>query len=386
MASEVWGLRLPLVPLSALVALTILSNLALGRMLARGVESSTALLAGVLALDTGTLGGLLALSGGAANPFGLLLLVHVAIAAFALELWRATLLIGFTALVYAGLSMMRSPVTFDAHPDALRVGGWVAFALTAAALTLVVSRLQLALRDRQHALASLERSAARAETLASMGALAAGAAHELNTPLGTIAIAARELETLIDEEPEQAIADAALIREEVERCRAILGAMSLRAGEASAEKVCTISARAILERLEEHLAPQDRPRLRIESPEDLSFEAPVLGLVHVLASLVRNGLQATPRAAGRVGVRAEADGERVRFVVEDEGVGIAPSVVHDLGEAFVSTKADGGGLGLGVFLGRRFAEMCGGSLEIASERGRGTRVVLELPRRMETSA
>ncbi len=384
------GLDLPVTPLLALVAGTAVSNLFLALWLLRTPTVRPGVLGGVLSLDLLLLTGLLVLSGGPANPFGMLYLVHVTLAALVLGP-RWTVLIALVAVLgHASLFAFHVPL-----PEASRVPGvgggdslhllgmWIAFTLTAGVIAFVVARVSAALKDRQEAVVRAQQFAARAEKLASLSTLAAGAAHELGTPLGTIAIAANELESLILEEPHEALEDARLIRDEVERCRDILERMSARAGRSLGEVPERTTTGAILARLREQLGAAELARLHFDAGPELPLWCPTRGLVQVLVNLVRNGLQASEATQATVTVTARGDADRLRFSVEDQGCGVPRALLPRLGEPFFTTKPPGQGMGLGLFLSQTYAELCGGRLELASEEGQGTRVTLELPYRTE---
>jgi two-component system, sensor histidine kinase RegB len=378
LAACVLRLELPLASLAALVALTALSNVALAVWLRREPVAGASLVASLLCLDALSLTALLALSGGASNPFATLYLVHIAVAAFVLE--RRWLLSVFTlcAAGYVALLLgVRGPAPGGevARPH----GTWAALGATGLAVALVVSRLSHALRERQDALARAQRAATRAETVASLGALAAGAAHELNTPLGTIALVSNELEFSIRDDPEQALADARLIRDEVERCRAIVQRMSVRAGGPAVEPASAATASAVLERVVEALSPAERARVVARAGADAPFALPLQALVQALTGLVQNALEASREGAGGVLLLSEMRDGRVRFVVDDEGPGMPPLLLDRLGEPFLTTKPPGKGTGLGIFLCSAFADACRGELRFESSPGRGTRATLELP-------
>ncbi|MFP2903769.1 ATP-binding protein [Pyxidicoccus sp. 3LFB2] len=384
------GLELPVGPLLALVATTAVSNLLLALWLRRAPTVRPAVLGGVLSFDLLLLTGLLALSGGPANPFGMLYLVHVTLAALVLGPRWTGLIALLAVLGHASLFAFHVPLPEATHvhgPGGMEslhlLGMWIAFVLTALVIAFVVARVSAALKDRQEAVVRAQQFAARAEKLASLSTLAAGAAHELGTPLGTIAIAANELESLILEAPHEAVEDARLIRDEVERCRDILERMSARAGRTLGEVPERTTTGAVLARLREQLGASELARLHCDAGADLPLWCPVRGLVQVLANLVRNGLQASEATQGIVTVTARGDSERLHFTVEDAGTGVPRALLTRLGEPFFTTKPAGQGMGLGLFLSQTYAELCGGSLELASEEGQGTRVTLELPCRTE---
>jgi len=253
-----------------------------------------------------------------------------------------------------------------------------AFALTLGINATLVVRIAAELRRRQTALAAAQRESAQAEKLASLTSLAAGAAHELATPLGSIAVAATELEALIESEPAQALLEARLIREQVTRCKQILQRLGARAGSEPGELSQRTTAREVLALLRRELGARAE-RLETQGDPALELEAPLESLVAVLANLVSNGLQASaPETSVTLSLSAQA-GE-LRFTTLDRGTGIEPVLLPRLGEPFFTTKEPGAGLGLGLFLAFRFARAQGGRLRIDSTPGIGTRVDLELPR------
>ncbi|MCP3101537.1 ATP-binding protein [Myxococcus sp. K15C18031901] len=391
-ATKVFELDLPVFPLLLLVATTGVSNLLLMLWLRRDPVVHPHHMGVVLAFDTVLLTALLSLSGGPDNPFGMLYLLHVALAALVLGPRWTVFLACLAVLGPALLLLCHIPLREAAHaiggvPAGMRhtMGMWVAFTLTVLLIALMVARVSGALRDRNMALVRTQLLAARAERLASLSTLAAGAAHELGSPLGTIAIAANELEALILEDPQQALEDARLIRDQVERCRDILERMSARAGQAAGELPEPTTTSVVLGRLREQLGAGELARVRFDTSPDLPLFLPTRGLVQVLANLVRNGLQASESGQAPVSVRVlGGEGGRARFLVEDQGAGIAADLLPRLGEPFFTTKAPGQGMGLGLFLSQTFAALCGGRLELASEPGKGTCVMLELPCRKES--
>jgi two-component system sensor histidine kinase RegB len=125
------------------------------------------------------------------------------------------------------------------------------------------------------------------------------------------------------------------------------------------------------------LSPDQLARLRPQIATGLSVVvAPRAGLAQVLLSLVKNGFDAM-RDAGLVTLAVTSRSGTIAFTVRDEGAGMSPEMLRRAGEPFYTTKAAGDGFGLGLFLARAFADRCGGSLTLTSDRG--TSAVLELP-------
>ncbi len=376
-------LGLPILPLGILVTVTALSNAALALWLRRATEVSDAAAVIVLAADTLMLTGLLYFSGGPANPFSILYLVYVTVAALVLGLRWALATVVLSAASYAVLFFRHQRIVALEHAhhggSAFSIhlqGMWVAFTIAATLIAYFVSRVASALREREAELARVQQVAARAEKLASLTTLAAGAAHELGTPLGTIAVASKEIERAIRSSPDEALEDARLIRSEVERCHAIVQRMGARAGETVGELPERTTSSAIVARCVERSGAKSA-RVKAGAVEDVSFVCPVEGLVQVLLNLVQNGVDASTED---VLLAADATPAAVRFHVVDRGSGMSVANLARIGEPFFTTKAPGSGMGLGVFLAYAFADRCGGKLAYSSEEGQGTRVALELPR------
>jgi len=383
---------LPLSLVASLVSITALSNLAITVWLRKGEPSAHAL-AGVLLLDVLTLTALLLSAGGASNPFSVFYLVHVALAALLLAPRPAWFVAACTSLAFGSLFVLPSnnidPHAMHMHHGASSMhlqGMWLAYSLAAGFVVHFVSRVASALQAREHELFELQRSAVRHEKLASLSTLAAGAAHELGTPLGTIALVAKELERGLEagNRADDLIPDARLIRQEVERCREILQQMAARAGEGEGEMLAPVSVRGVEQDLSEMLGSR-AIQLTFERSGELSeLVAPRRLLVQVLANLVRNAFDAQGEAGKtdpvRVVTRLEA--ERAAFEIFDSGPGIPAHATSRVGEPFFTTKAPGRGMGLGVFLARAFAEKMGGELTLVARPGGGTVARLTVPRDM----
>jgi two-component system, sensor histidine kinase RegB len=393
-ALAVLGLKvsLPLLLVTALISFTAVSNLGLTLWLRTHEPSSRALFA-VLVLDVLTLTGLLLSAGGAANPFSVFYLVHVALSALLLAPYRAWLVGALTSLAFGSLFVLPSHV-IDPHAmhmhhgaSAMHLQGmWLAYSLAAGFVVHFVSRVASALQAREHELFELQRSAVRHEKLASLSTLAAGAAHELGTPLATIALVAKELEhSLTRGTPVSELTrDAQLIRQEVERCREILQQMAARAGEGAGEMLASVDIQGVEQSLSATLGA-GAARVSFERVGSLTeLVAPQRLLVQVLANLVRNAIeaQAESGAAEPVRVVTHVEAERAAFEVLDFGVGIPAHALSRIGEPFFTTKPAGRGLGLGVFLARAFAERMGGDLTLAARPGGGTVARLTVPRDM----
>jgi two-component system, sensor histidine kinase RegB len=240
-----------------------------------------------------------------------------------------------------------------------------------------LQRITGALGEREGELTQARGLAARQERLASLATMAAGAAHELSTPLGTVALAAKELERALTRDPELA-ADARLIREQVGRCRAILEQMAQGAGTVG-ESVAACTVSELVE--EAFVGIRPTPTVHRDIPSDLAkapLKLPPRAVSQALRSLVTNAQDASPASAAvLVTVRREA--EMLELAIRDRGAGMPSEVMARIGEPFFTTKAPGRGMGLGLFLARAVIEGVGGTLQIDSTAGEGTEVRVTLP-------
>jgi two-component system, sensor histidine kinase RegB len=380
------AIPLPLPELFGIVAIELASNLGCLVWLRQRRPASPRALGALMTLDTVLLTALLYLTGGPFNPFSFLYLVQIALAALSLPA-RGTWALVVLALGCSGfLFLDHRDLTFPAtsHADHMRVhlqGMWVAFGVAAAFIVYFLMRLTRALSTLDAQLFAARDLAARKEKLASLATLAAGTAHELATPLSTIATAARELELALERSgaADAASDDLQLIREEVRRCRGILDRMALQAGEPVAENLAGVEMRSIIDEALCELPPE--AAIRVDLDETLGgtkLLVPPKALSQILRTLIKNGQEAS--APGQpIVVRGQILERHVHIDVSDQGSGMTAEVLHRAGEPFFTTKAPGAGMGLGLFVARATVEQLGGQLSLRSELHRGTSATIVLP-------
>lgn len=334
-----------------------------------------------LGVDCVLLTGLLDITGGPFNPFVVVYAVDVWLAAATLSRgWAAAVgVVASTAfgwLVFdhlqAGLAEHHRLNDFPTHLFTM----WFTGSTIAELVAHYVTRARVTFQAQQRALEEARDRAARSERLASLTTLAAGAAHELSTPLSTIAVAARELERALArrESAGDVGADVQLIQGAVKRCRAILDGMSGRAaGDTLHRDPLTTAAIAALACAE--LPPARRQRLTCEITDDARRIDAGADVSRALSSLLQNAFDAGGSAP--VVLRGRTSGTAVRFEVQDQGPGMPDDVRRRAGEPFYTTKKPGDGLGLGLFLARTIVEQLGGALTI--ETGAGTTAIIEIP-------
>jgi two-component system sensor histidine kinase RegB len=332
--------------------------------------------------------GLVDITGGPFNPFVVMFATYVWVAAVTVSpAWGVVVALvsagGFAWLVVdhlAAESVAHHRLNdFPAHLFTM----WFCGAAIAELVAHYVTRARAALALRQQQLDDARERAVRSEHLASLATLAAGAAHELSTPLATIAVASRELERQAQKLPETLPAieslreDAHLIRTEVDRCQVILDTMSGRAGDDSASAADPLAPDAIVDLVRRRLSDEHRSRLHVNiEPGATAPAVPGAAMAQAISSLLSNAFDASDASSG-VSLNFERRGSMVRIEVRDRGPGMSPEALRRAGEPFYTTKPAGRGMGLGLFLTRTFAERSGGTLHFNT--ADGTTAVLEIP-------
>lgn len=343
-------------------------------------------IATVLVLDAVMLTVTLAARGGPTNPASVLFLVVSALGALLLPLREALVVLAATIGGYALLLFGPSPfgsaschVDASAYAEHLR-GMFSVNALTSAFLVAIVQRLRTTLERVEASLAEAERRKTRHEKLASLSSLAATAAHELGTPLGTIRVVSRELERTAERLGDRSLLDdARLVRAEVERCRELLGELGQRTGSAHGEAPSRIHASAFASDLRVLLEDRGLNAVVVVTEPDFGFTAPRRSLLRTIANLVKNAVEARTDESAPPCVTVARTLEGTCITVEDDGAGMTPDTLAQLGEPFFTTKGPEHGLGLGVFLARELAEGLDGSLHYAPRASRGTITTFSWP-------
>lgn len=371
-----FGFPLPIWPALAIVAVTAATNVFLRRRKPRRQRLSDRDAGMLLGFDIVQLALLLFLTGGLANPFVVLFLAPVLISATALSP-RTTLALGMLAILLASvLGLYHYPLpwhpasTFD-PPPLFMIGMWLSVVVSVSFIGGYAFAVAKETRQLSHALAEAELVLAREQHLSALDGLAAAAAHELGTPLGTVAVVVRELEReLPADSPHRD--DIRLLREQSDRCRSILGTLtSLGSGDAH-------FARMPLSHLLEEVVAPHRPfgiAINVALPSKPAAE-PVIernpAILYGLGNIVEN---AVDFATSEVTVTARWDQNEVVIAVTDDGPGFAPDVMNRLGEPYVTVRTharsgrsegskDTGGLGLGYFIAKTLLERTGAALAL----------------------
>jgi len=363
----------------------VLSFLSPGQRLAKDWEA-----AGQLAFDVVQLSVLLGLTGGLENPFALLLIAPVTVAAATLPT-RQGLAVGAVAIAAASilgtvsLDLPWLPGQTLDLPRLYEIGVWAAI-LVGIAFTAGYAWQAAAESSRMElALAATQRVLAREQRLSALGGLAAAAAHELGTPLATIQVVAKEL--LRSSPPDDPVADdARLLLQQAERCRDILRSLSARPDTGD-----VVHARLGLAQLLDEVTEPYRemgPKIvdRVEGPpgEFIPDVRRLQEVIHALASFVEN---AADFAASEVRVTGRFDADTISVEVADDGPGFASDILAKLGEPYVTSRPHGEGsrshhqgMGLGFFIAKTLLERTGAKVTFGNERPGGAVIQVEWPR------
>ena len=377
------GLALPLVPLLGAVALSALINLVLSVSLApttRLTERGAGLLLGY---DVAQLAFLLALTGGLQNPFSILLLVPVTLSATILSLRTTVLLCLAVILAATILGLCPSDLPWSGGvfrlPGLYLLGFWLALVLGTALIAGYAWRVADEARRLADALAAAQMALAREQQLSALGGLAAAAAHELGTPLATIAVTAREIANSLPADSPLS-EDAAELVGQSQRCREILRSLSQRRVEEDHAPFTRLPLSHLLEAIAEpYLMPDIDLRVEVERHAGADAEphlAPSPELKHGLGNLVDNAMRF---ATNEVRIAVVLSPEQVELRIEDDGPGFPPEVLEFLGEPYLSSQDEAGGLGLGIFIAQSLLARTGARLQFGNL-GRGARVAVVWPR------
>ena len=375
------GLPLPLLPLGLIIACLALFNVGTRLALGRGYAPTSLGVFFQLLVDVLALTGLLYFSGGATNPFVLLFLLPLTIAVTALPGKYTWGLVGFTVACYSFLMWRFVPLP-EAHSHdggfGLHVFGmWLGFVLSAGLIGYFVVGMGTTLRRQEQALAAAREQALRDERLVALGTLAASTAHELGTPLGTMALLVEELDEVLGGEAAEVRGQLDTLRAQIERCKGALSNLSASAGGVQ------LGGGGVMP-IDHYLADvltewrRVRPGAAIETDWKGSRPVPQILADRTLTQAVTNILDnAADVSRQAIEWSANWDANRVDMEIRDSGPGLTAQAEESVGKRPYTEKAEG--LGLGLFLAHGIIERFGGRVTLANRRGGGVTTHIELP-------
>lgn len=379
------GVHVPLLPVLATITLTILLNIWLSLRPAHRVSDREAALQ--LGFDLWQIATLLALTGGMTNPFALLVLAPVTIAATSLPA-RHMIALGLATLLMVTIAgLVAEPLSFEgggklALDEPYQFGHWVAIVIGVVFLSAYAHRVSSDLVTTSNALFAARMALEREQKLQHLGGVVAAAAHEMGTPLATIKLVSAELvdelSDILPDRPDIA-EDLAILRQSADRCSTILKSM----GRAGKDDLLIRTAP-----LEDMLTEAALPHMDRGITVEIAAANPELfvnrdaAVVHGLRNLIQN---AVDFATDRVDVVASWTEQELRLQISDDGPGYPSALLPRLGTPFLTTRPrseDGrgyDGMGLGLFIAKTLLERSGAQLTFSNSE-HGAVVTVHWPR------
>ncbi|MDH5612997.1 MAG: ATP-binding protein [Gammaproteobacteria bacterium] len=378
MTTSYLHIELPLFPISVVLSVIFIVSIAsLIRLRILWPVSNNELFL-QLVIDVIALTFLLYYCGGSTNPFAPLFLLPLVLTAATLAGWYAWLMVALTISCYSLLLFFYIPFpeTHSMHGEGFRlhvVGMWLGFIFSALLIAGFTARMAITVQRQNKKIADLREKHLKHEHVLALGTLAAGAAHELGTPLSTMAILLKDLT------PDMPLTESKLntLKNQVDRCKTILGSISAASGEIRAE-----SGR--ISKLDDYLfnllERWHRTREDITVQSDFKGSQPAPSIVvdqtldQALLNILNNAADASP---DNIEVEGHWSDKELILIVSDRGHGLSPELEEKAGETIMSTKQDG--MGLGLFLTYTTLERLGGEVRIYNREGGGVKCQINLP-------
>lgn len=384
------GLEVPGVFIAGLVAAIIVSILfGYWRLNLSRPISNTELFLHIL-VDVGFLVLLLLNTGGVGNPLISYLLVLLAVTATLLPRGFANSFAVGSILIYTFFLLLDLSVEqnmpgmsgnaqdmFELH----LVGMWVIFVVSAVLITVFISAMAIAVRDREHHLAEARENEMRNEQLVAIGTLAAGTAHALGTPLSTMSVILKDLDDPGREklEGESVKQEIGLLREQVSRCKHSINQLIRyyhKDDPSARERVTLARFAADIQDYILNVHPAARVEFKLAAEPGTSLDVEP-SLRHAVINIIENGIKAARKSVDVDYALDPEDARNLLISVADDGPGIPEEVLERIGEPFVSRRKDS--MGLGIFLANAALRRAGGNIEMFNRQAGGALTLIRLP-------
>jgi two-component system sensor histidine kinase RegB len=382
------GFTLPLEIALGVVAASALINIANSLQTSGSVRLGDRDVTMYLAYDVIQLGALIYLTGGLQNPFVLLMLAPVTIGAAILSRASTALLSAITVAVISGLAVWHLPLPWDEDllqlPALYIMAVWLALTLSTIFISGYTWSVAEEGRRMSDALAATQLALAREQRVSAVGALAAAAAHELGSPLATIAVIAKELAR--DLPPTGPLAeDAQLLLSQTARCRTILAALSRQREADGGAPYARLPISVLVEAAGE--PHRCEPIAVTYATEGAEAEQPAVArspeILHGLGNFIQNACQFSRR---RVDIVTAWNDKKVSVSIADDGPGFSPQILSRLGEPYLSGRRDTAEhMGLGIFIAETLLRRTGATVEFGNAPAGGARVRVSWPQRSFTT-
>ena len=334
--------------------------------------------------DIVTLTTLFYFTGGYSNPFVWMYLLPLAIAAVALRTLYVWLIAVLAVASYSMLVFFHIPLSHlhvHAGPgmdlDIHLIGMWLGFVVSAGIIASFVTRIGQNLREYDRMTSEARETALEGERILALGALATAAAHELGTPLSTMAVITKEMSRQHANQPELH-KNLNLLRSQVDRCKAILASLTTSAGQIRGEGASSVALDDFLAEIIERWK-DTRPAVQLDSRWQGTTPTPriivdrTLGMA--LVNLLDNAADASPVA---IDLKADWNNTELSILIRDYGAGLSSEAATLAGTPFFSTKKESG-MGLGLYLARMILARFGGAVELENHADSGTVTSIHLP-------
>lgn len=376
------GINLPILPLLACILLIPVPNLWLYLRGANDRLLSGSIALGLFLYDIAQLGLMLALTGGLDNPFCIMMLLPVALAATTLDRNSIMVVSVWAVVVISVVTIFNLPMPWPNGqielPNLYTLATWTALGLALTLIAAYVWQLASDSRRQADAFAATQLALAKEQQLSALGAQAAAVAHHLGSPLATINIVAKELVRELPTDHPMA-AEAQDLLAESRRCREILSTLGRPDTQEDHDRFTTMPLSNVMETLVE---PYRTPHVNIEVRNiiEAGCSEPVVQMPserrHALANLIEN---ATSFAESNVIVTLRSTTDFVVVTIQDDGPGFPPEVMDRIGEPYISTRQSDGGLGLGLFIANSLLARTGAKLHFGNTT-KGAQVRIQWPR------
>ncbi|TCK19297.1 two-component system sensor histidine kinase RegB [Thiogranum longum] len=375
------NIALPLIPLFTIFTLMAFASLWTWKHAGNGAIISDREFFLQLCTDVLALTAVLYFTGGATNPFAWLFLIPLIIAATVLSTPAVWFMAALTTLCYSLLFFFYQPLGNDAHMHHDQAfsqhifGMWFGFALSAVLIAWFVVGISNTLRQRDELLARAREQALRDEQLVALGTLATGAAHELGTPLSTMAVVTRELERA--EVPDSMKRKLTILRSQVDRCKQALSVISASAGELRAESGGLAPVLTWLEHIiDTWKAQRHDASITVNFPQQIT-DAAIIDEQTLQQSIINLLNNAADASGEELVMEVRRDSSKLTIDILDRGPGLHPKIAATLGEQQSSNKEHG--MGLGLLLTHATLRRLGGDIALFDRQGGGTCTRIQLP-------
>ena len=389
----IFGLQLASIPLPvlhlslAIAALGLFNIIAWWRLKQTQQTTENELLIQLLG-DITAFSALFYFSGGYSNPFIWMYLLPITVAAVALQARNAWLIAGlsiacYTLLIFYHIPLshlhmhdhngMQANMQFDIH----LVGMWLGFVVSAIIVAIFITRIGQNLRDYDKKIAEVREKALESERMLALGTLATSAAHELGTPLATIAVISKELSQELKNQPE-ALQQLEILRTQISRCKEILSSITRNAGQNRAEAGLGLPLRDFLEDAIQRWR-DTRPASELVVSMPSTAHNPYIFMDRTLTQAIQNLLDnAADESPERVLFNAEWDDKLLKIQIRDFGSGLSAETKKQLGKPFFTSKNEEG-MGLGVYLTQTTLARYAGELSLSNHPDGGVMTSVRLP-------